>query len=350
MADVFAEDEPHLMVWVPGGPPGGDRGLPRDRPMGRAAARLAEAGVPVVFGDQLEDGTGTGVRVESGRWVDVKVPVVAVQDRYPSQGRAARWEALHAAAKAAGIPVGNGRALTLLCRDKLECQAVLEQDPRLRLPPVSGEPAHFGALLERWGGGFLKPRYGALGVGVGRVGPGDALPDRLPSVVDGLVDPPLLQWPVPPPSGFAGRVLRVLAQRTLDAEGTPGWHLLPPVLRDSVADPVVNAARGARVIPAEDDLSEDVLGDVRAQVLRVCARLEAVGGDAFALELGVDLALDADQQPWVLEVNSRSRGRLGVLARRWPDRFEAAHRAAMVRPLHTLWRWHGPDATPPSTG
>lgn len=334
MQPAAQDSRPHLMVWVPGRKTGMDRGAPQQRPMGRAAAQLADAGLPVLFGDTLEDGLGVGVRAEGTRWVDVRAPVLAIQDRFPSQGRADHWEALHRAAESAGIAVGNSRSLTLMCRDKLRCQEFLAHDDTIRLPPVCADSDLFQARLQQWGGGFFKPRFGALGVGVRRVGPTDRLPERLPSVVDGHEDPPLLQWPVPPPRGFAGRVLRVLAQRTWQ-DGQLGWDLLPPVLRDSVDDPVVNAARGARVLPAQDALSQEVLEEVRAQVWRVCGRLEQV--DGLALELGVDLALDRDHCPWVLEVNSRSRGRLGVLARRWPDRFAADHSAAMVRPLRTLW-------------
>ena len=334
MSPQLAAKQPHLMVWVPGRKPDVDRGSPQDRPMGRAAAQLAAAGIAVLFGDTLEDGHGVGVRAEGARWVDVRAPVLAIQDRFPSQSRADHWQALHGAAATAGIAVGNSQALTLLCRDKLRCQSFLAHDPAIRMPPVCADPAVFQDRLSEWGGGFYKPRFGALGVGVRRVTPTDMLPERLPSVVDGREDPPLLQWPVPPPDGFAGRVLRVLAQRRWQ-DGQLGWHLLPAVLRESVDDAVVNAARGARVLPAQDALSQEVLDEVRAQVRRVCARLQQA--DGLALELGVDLVLDQEHRPWVLEVNSRSRGRLGVLARRWPDRFGAEHAAAMVRPLQTLW-------------
>ncbi len=305
---------------------------PASRPMGRAVHALAAEGIDVVFGDQMSGGRLVGVRATTDRWIAGEWAVDAVQDRYPSQSRPQGWLALHDDAAAAGIPVGNCRSLTLLCRDKVRCQEVLAADPSLRLPPIEVDPAQFAARLSDWGTAFHKPRFGALGAGVRQVRPGDDLPATAEGVVEGRPDPALLQWAVPPPDGVAGRVLRVLAQRS--PEG--GWWQHPAVMRESDADPVVNAARGARVGAADGVLSPDTLFAVRGAVSHVCARLsEAVGGE-LALELGVDIALDRDGQPWVLEVNSRSRGRLVVLDRIDPSRFRRAHLDALQRPLRTL--------------
>lgn len=321
-------------VWIPVDP---DRPLapPHTRPMGRAALALRDEGLEIVFGDRWEGDRLVGMVATSKGWEPARRRVRAVQDRYPGQSRRTHWDTLHATAAAAAIPVGNSRALTLLCRDKLACQQALAQAPALRLPPVEARPASFAAAQARWGGAFAKPRFGALGIGVHAVGPSEPVPAELPGVVDGTVDPTLVQWPVPPPSGRAGAVLRVLAQRTVRPSGLAGWHLLPPVLRESATDRVVNAARGARVLPAEDALGSVVVDEVYQAVHQVCKTLAATPG-ALALELGVDLALDADLRPWVLEVNSRPRGRLGVLARLDPDRFGAEHTAAMHRPWRTL--------------
>ena len=46
----------------------------------------------------------------------------------------------------------------------------------IALPPVEADPLCFARRLRQWGAGFVKPRFGALGVGVRRVEPGDPLP------------------------------------------------------------------------------------------------------------------------------------------------------------------------------
>jgi hypothetical protein len=306
--------------------------------MGRAVLALRNAGVTVVFGDRWDHGRLVGMVAEPGAWRKGAWRVDAVQDRYPGQTRQSSWDRLHQKALDAGVLVGNGRALTLLCRDKLRCQRALAVHPQLRMPPVEADPERFSERLVDWKGGFAKPRFGALGVGVSWMAPGQDVPAHLPGVVAGSTDPTILQWPVQPPHGTHGRVLRVLAQRVVPPSG-PAWHLLPPVMRQSTTDRVVNAARGAFVAPAEDHLSGVVLDEVYAQVRHVCAVLSAVddpGG--VALELGIDLALDADHRPWVLEVNTRPRGRLTVLAKQAPERFGKAHRDAMTRPWLTLAR------------
>ncbi len=315
-----------LVPTVPGPP----REPPEARPIGRAALALAAEGIDAIFGDTVQDGWIEGHRARPGRWQTARAEVVAFYDRFPSQRRAERFAQI--TTQLAGRPLGNSPALTALCRDKLACQQHLEAHG-LEMPTVEDRPERFAEQLAAWGSGFLKPRFGALGAGVRAVRPGDPLPATLRALLD-EDEPAILQRAVPPPPGLAGRSVRLLAQR--DADGS--WHLHEPVVRQSSDDPVVNAARGAMLLVGGDHLPAHTLDAMRALVTAACDALAAHGP---ALELGVDLVLDPDDLPHLIEVNSRPRGRLEKLADLFPDRFGDAHVQACARPIRTLASWYG---------
>jgi len=330
-------DAPAIGVLVPVDP--GPPPLPPEaRPIGRAALVLAHQGLRVVFGDCVEDGCISGLEAIPGGWRPVeRLPVLALHDRFPSQRRAARFEGILAGA--GGVPVGNPLALTLLCRDKLQCQRVLERAGIDRQPTVESDPTRFADTLAVWGAGFLKPRFGALGIGVTRVVPGDPLPTRLPGAVPGRTDPAILQRAVPPPAGWGGWSVRVVCQK---APGG-GWILGEPAVRRHRTDPVVNAARGAEVAPGRDVLGADTAAAVSDLARRVTATLDDLPDGRFAVEVGVDLVIDAEGAPWLVEVNSRPRGRMEALAAADPGRFLDAHVAACGRPIAALaWLAHNP--------
>ena len=71
------------------------------------------------------------------------------------------------------------------------------------------------------------------------------------------------------------------------------------------------------------------------------AALSASPVGAHALELGLDLVLDPEGEPHLIEVNARPNGRLEVLASQDPTRFATAHLDACLRPLRTLAAWAG---------
>lgn len=321
--------QPIVGVLVPTHP--GALPPPEARPIGRAALALRERGLRVVFGDTVQDGILEGVQAVPGGWTSTRADVCGFVDRFPSQNRAGRYAKI--CENLAGKMLLNAPSFTALCRDKLETQRLLE-GAGLVLPEVVADPAAFASTLASWGAGYLKPRFGALGVGVRRVEPGDPLPASLPGVVDGRADPALLQRAVPPPAGWAGWSVRVLAQLDPDE----GWVLGHPVVRRSRADPVVNAARGAEVHPGEAVLQRDTLDAVEASTRRVITALSSQPG---AIELGLDLVIDVDGAPHIIEVNSRPRGRLEVLARRHPERFGRAHLQAVARPLRLVAAWSG---------
>lgn len=296
-------------------------------PLGRAALALAAEGVDVVFGDRAEAGVLAGWRATAAGWAPAAIAPAAIYDRYPSQSRPERYAA--AVAALAGVPRANPPALVALCRDKLEAQRFL--DGRIaEMPEVEDDPGRFAARLRDWGAAFLKPRYGAFGVGVRRVAPGDPLPATGPGLL-GDDEPLILQRAVPPPDGVAGLCVRVLGQR-----GPDGWAMAPGVARISDTDPVANVARGARAAAATDVLQPAVVAAIDALAHRACAALATHPEGDWLVEVGVDVVVAPDGRPFVVEVNGRPRGRLGAVASIDPGRFSAAHRDAAERPLRFL--------------
>lgn len=308
----------NLGVWTPFRA-SGPLGPPEELPLGRAALALTDEGIDLVVGHPAGPGIFDGVRARRGRWESLTgLPVQAVYDRFPSASRPQAFAA--GLARIRGLPLVNDPVLTALCRDKLACQQALGDLPQ---PDVTTTdlPGH----LSRWGVAFLKPREGSFGRGVRQVRAGDALPDG-----PGWI----LQRAVLPPEGFgAGLALRVLVQR----DGTT-WHARPAVARISDHDPVVNAARGARLAPAADLLPAHTDAAVRDLAVRTAERLASHG---LFVECGVDIVLDSDLSPFVIEVNSRPRGRLRGLAELHPDRFRDLHVQACITPFRTLARLVG---------
>lgn len=299
---------------------------PEARPIGRAALALEAEGVEVIFGDTLQGGRLHGHRAVPGGWEPASALVRGVHDRFPSQRNADRYASILAAL--GDVPLANPPWLTLLCRDKLRTQRLL-QGVGVPQPPVVDDPAGFEAALAAWGTGFLKPRYGAFGRGVRRVVPGDPLPARGEGALAGVEEPLLLQRAVSPPAGWAGISLRTNLQRLPGG----GWHVNPTVARRSVDDPVVNAHRGAEVVPGDEVLD---LTPVEATARAAGEALAALPGGEWVVELGVDQVVDTNGVPWLIEVNSRPRGRLEALAVRWPERYHALHVEAAARPLRYL--------------
>ena len=275
----------------------------------------------MVLGHLAADGRLWGVRAGPDGWRPVAaVRLAAAYDRFPSRSRPEEHRALLVGLR--GVPVANPPSQIALCSDKLRIQGLLAP---LGMPEVEADPARFAERLARWGTGFLKPRFGALGRGVRRVQPGDRLPARGPGAVVGIDEPMLLQRAVAPPPGWAGVAVRVLVQRDLDGR----WRAAIPVARRHRTDPVVNHARGAQVAPLEDP------GRVRRLAIRAAEILADQADGALLIEVGVDFAVDATGRPWLLEVNGRPRGRLEALATIDPAHARA-HDAAVVRPLRVL--------------
>jgi len=309
-----------LMRAGPGAPP-----PPELLPLGRAALALESRGVPVVVADTVVGRVAEGHRARPGLWAPARFPVLAAHDRFAGHASPRAWAA---ALEGLGFcPVGNPPTVTRLLRDKLLCQRALE-DAAVPMPEVEADPAKFDAALERWGTAFLKPRFGSLGRGVRAVKRNDPLPAHLPGTAE-QPDPAILQRAIAPAHG-AGLVLRLLLQ----ADGDD-LVLRTPVARSSEDDPVVNVDRGARARPAEQLVGSDTLAEAERLARQAHAALDA---GPLLLELGIDLAVDPDGRPWIIELNGCPRGRLKALAAQEPERFATEHAAACELPLMQLAR------------
>jgi glutathione synthase/RimK-type ligase-like ATP-grasp enzyme len=305
---------------------------PTSRVIGRVALALEAEGVGIVFGSEVERGRLSGFRATTAGWISVRdVSVVAFYDRFPSQARAADFARIRAGL--AGVPISNPWSFTDLCRDKVECQRFLERHG-IPMPALATDPSLFPEALARFGHGFLKPRFGALGEGVRRVHPGDALPDRLPGLVPDMLEPAILQEAIPAPAGWAGVSVRVLAQR----EANGRWTLLEPVVRRSADDPVVNVARGAEAAAGSDVLEPATIESLGTRATEALAALATIPEGNRILEVGLDFVVDPHGVPHLIEVNGRPRGRLEVLATLDPARFASPHQEAVERPLRVLAR------------
>jgi hypothetical protein len=304
--------------------PTGDRPTqaPALRPLGRAALALESEGVSVLFGDQYKNGVLHGWRAQGHDWVRCATKsVLAVHDRYPSESRRKEWDILRA--QLGPSHFGNPPALTLLCKDKLESQRTLERSG-FPMPEVEGDVAQFSARLRTWGTAFLKPRYGSQGHQVrllDRTLPTDLKPGAW-----------VLQRAVSPPPQHAGVALRILVQRHIEG----GWWLGPIVARTSATDPVVNASRGAEVLPAEELISDACAETVRTTSCRIAADLAKREGGSRLLELGLDFVVDREGNAHLIEVNSCPRGRLLYLAQQNPEEWKQKHQEACERPLRRL--------------
>ncbi len=314
-----------LGVLVP--PLGASAVAPRERPLGRAALEVAKDGLRVVFVSGGDGSRVWGHEATEDRWQPVgPVHVAGLWDRFPRRGRAAEWQRL--AAGVPPVPIVNALAAADLAADKWLTQVALASSG-VAMPEATVEADAFGGFLDRVGVAFHKPRFGAYGIGIRRVARGG----DVPATAEGAhgPEPALLQAAVPPPTGWAGVAFRVLVQR--DERGV--WGCPGSVARRSLLDPVVNAARGAEVVPADEVLA-DGGAELHARSCEAAARFcDALPGEPV-VELGLDWVLDDKGRSWLVEVNGRPMGRLEVVAEQEPGRFAAAHVASCAAPLRAL--------------
>jgi len=306
---------------------------PSEFPIASALQHLDSKGVLTVFGFELISKNNSvwikGQCINNNQFQQIENELDIIHDRFPSQIRNAHFQQLQSIAQ--HIPFGNPYSITLLCRDKLVCQRLLERHHCI-MPEVVADFSLFRSALCDWGQGFLKPRYGALGTGVSQVNESSFLTPTIEGVVPGKQEPTLLQRGIDAPTGWAGMSVRQLMQRSEDGS----WICRTAVLRRSKENAVVNVSRGAEAVPAKDFLPTYTMTEMTQQSLRVCDVLSAQPEGQYAVEFGLDFVIDSNYQPWLIEVNSRPRGRLETLALRYPDRFQNEHIAACTQPIRYL--------------
>ena len=153
-------------------------------------------------------------------------------------------------------------------------------------------------------------------------------PPTTPSVIG--EDPTLLQEWIAPPKPWAGISVRQLIQKTADLK----WCLRTPVARVSKEDPIVNAARGAHIIPAIRLLPQDSICAIQECTLKIAHILSAQKQGELLMEFGADFVKDKDWRPWFIEVNAQPRGRLKALCHQ-PE-FLREHQEILKTPFRFL--------------
>jgi len=197
------------------------------------------------------------------------------------------------------------------------------------MPELCTEYTSYYDKLQEWEHGFLKPQFGALGTNVNRVSQFDTLPKFLEGVVPEQMEKAILQRAIPPPRGWAGMSVRHLIQRDINRS----WISRPAVLRRSKIDAVVNVARGAEVVLAKENLPDHTIKLIEEYSQAVGIHLQSTPNGNQAVEFGIDYVIDIHYNPWLIEVNSRPRGRLEALSKKYPERFSTLHQEACMQPI-----------------
>lgn len=312
----------------------GQRPPPSDRPITRAVSRLLSENIRCIFGFSFERQDNLllmeGLFCDNNNWIACKdMAISAVHDRFPSQLRSQQFNSMTNVISPTAM--GNPLSFTLLCRDKVKTQLWLEKEG-LRLPELETNVDCFKARMSEWGDGIIKPRFGALGTNVQKVNSASNIPHKLAGVDPKSLEPSILQRAIPPPKGFAGMSVRCLIQRQSRTE----WTIRPAVLRLSKTDPIVNVARGAEAYAADDLLPKHCMNAINEQAERVGEIINRVDKGYLSVECGIDFVIDQNHAPWIVELNSRPRGRLEYLAVKQPERFYDVHVEALAQPIRYL--------------
>lgn len=326
-----SNDAPSIGILVPDYP--GPLPEPSSKPISKAVLNKNFKNNLIVFGNIFKKEKNqiimSGYSIVDSKWVAVETPIMALHDRFPSQIRHEHFQRIRR--DTLSLPMANPEAITLLCRDKILVQEYLSKYD-IQMPEICSIPEEYQRKLHSWTFGFIKPQFGALGKNVQAVFPSSPLPRFLEGVVPGTVEPSFIQKGIRAPKGWKGLSVRQLAQRQVNGS----WKTLPAVLRRSVNDFVVNVARGAEAVVAEDSLPQKTMISIIEQSLKSARALTLHPEGEHSVEFGFDFVIDQNYNAWLIEVNSRPRGRLEILAQLNPNRFASLHEEACLAPIRYL--------------
>ena len=90
------------------------------------------------------------------------------------------------------------------------------------------------------------------------------------------------------------------------------------------------------MLPAADALPQFTMTKIKEYAQQTAIALSQTHDGQWAVEFGLDLVIDEHYSPWVIEVNSRPRGRLEALAKLAPRRFAQQHKEACAQPIRFM--------------
>ena len=256
-----------------------------------------------------------------------------------------------------------------LIQNKADMGRTLAADPEVspHLPATSPYRwERLAAMLDRGTAAILKPRVGSVGQGVIRLIPKERGYTEMTTKAARLLSRSALRRHIRRATGsrryllqeyvnlarFEGRPfdLRVPVQR----DGSGQWKLSGMVAKVARKHPfLTNAGQGGRVMPAQKALEHAFglqaaevsrrVGEVAVKVAKAVARKHP-----FAADLGLDMGVDADGKPWLIEVNTRDQ-RYTFHEAGMEEEFRSLYRnplafcARLLQELERGSRWLPPD-------
>ena len=249
----------------------------------------------------------------------------ALYDRFPSRILPQKYPDL----VDINVPVCNPPAVNRMFEDKVETQLFLEKH---NIPIPEMTTSNFKETMSKWNNlAIAKPRFGAFGIGI-------TLTETPPPLkTKGLcgMEQTIIQKYIRSPFGYKGISVRQLMFRNVDYS----WFFPPSIARCSKTDVIVNASRGADLIPAVEILPKHTLNSILSLSQQVSVALSAVNDHVWLTELGLDFIIDEHWNPWLIELNGQPKGRYQEIAYQRGGVWAQRHLEAVKKPLITLLEW-----------